>query len=66
MIVITGKRPACEAARTRILAIQKELVSEDDDEDDGGGIGDPLILAILVVYGEWVNLVIVSAWNLLL
>uniref|UniRef100_A0A8C5C3D0 Vigilin n=1 Tax=Gadus morhua TaxID=8049 RepID=A0A8C5C3D0_GADMO len=60
MIVITGKRPACEAARTRILAIQKELVSEDDDEDDGGGIGDPLILAILVVYGEWVNLVIVT------
>uniref|UniRef100_A0A8C5BTA0 Vigilin n=1 Tax=Gadus morhua TaxID=8049 RepID=A0A8C5BTA0_GADMO len=27
MIVITGKRPACEAARTRILAIQKELAN---------------------------------------
>lgn len=27
-IVITGKRANCEAARHRILAIQKELVSE--------------------------------------
>ena len=26
MIVITGKKPNCEAARVRILAIQKELV----------------------------------------
>ncbi|KAJ3600132.1 hypothetical protein NHX12_034082, partial [Muraenolepis orangiensis] len=27
MIVITGKRPNCEAARTRILSIQKELAN---------------------------------------
>lgn len=27
MIVITGKKANCEAARNRILAIQKELVS---------------------------------------
>ncbi|KAG7263318.1 hypothetical protein CRUP_002210 [Coryphaenoides rupestris] len=27
MIVITGKKPNCEAARTRILAIQKELAN---------------------------------------
>lgn len=30
-IVITGKRANCEAARHRILAIQKELVSEVTD-----------------------------------
>ena len=30
-IVITGKRANCEAARHRILAIQKELVSEITD-----------------------------------